>query len=210
MKKKVVLILATLMCISLCACGGSEEISKDSTGIKIENNIDVNKDTKTEESSNTSLLKKEIEITLDNWQEYFEEKDVLGVEYNAFDEIEDIYFYKNLTLKEGISIDTYESNIAVEANVHYEQYYVNIDTNTWEFSFEEKRGEFEYSSSKIEEFRSYIYKQGDSEKKYYSAQFCRFGDNMVMTDKETQTTYVERVFIDEITRIKGTLYIIEE
>ena len=73
MKKNLVLILATLMCISLCACGGSESVSGDNT------------DKKTEE--------KEIEITMDNWQEYFEIKeDIIGtqIEKNAFDEIEKI------------------------------------------------------------------------------------------------------------------------
>ena len=184
MKKKLVLLLATLMCISLCACGGSETSSGNNT------------DTKTEENGG-SLSQGE-------------EKDVLSVKYNSFDEIEDIYFYKILTLKEGISVDPYKSDIAVEANIHYEQYYVNIDTNTWEFNFEEKKGDFEYSSYEIEEFCLNTYKQGDNEKKYYSVQFCRFGDNMVMTDKETQTTYVERVFIDDITRIKGTLCITQE
>ena len=200
MKKKLVLLLATLMCISLCACGGSETSSGNNT------------DTKTEENGGSLSQgeEKEVEITMDNWQEYFEEKDVLSVKYNSFDEIEDIYFYKILTLKEGISVDPYKSDIAVEANIHYEQYYVNIDTNTWEFNFEEKKGDFEYSSSEIEEFCLNTYKQGDNEKKYYSVQFCRFGDNMVMTDKETQTTYVERVFIDDITRIKGTLCITQE
>lgn len=197
MKKKLVLLLATLMCVSLCACGGSETSSGNNT------------DTKTEENGGLFQTEKEIEITMDNWQEYFEEKDVLSVKYNSFDEIEDIYFYKILTLKEGISVDPYKSDIAVEANVHYEQYYVNIDTDTWEFNFEEKKGDFEYSSSEIEEFCLNTYKQGDNEKQYYSVQFCRFGDNMVMTDKETQTTYVERIFIDDITRIKGTLVIKE-
>lgn len=198
MKNKLVLLLATLVCISLCACDEREGTNGDNTN------------TQKEESGGLFKKNKEIEITLDNWQEYFEEKDILSVKYNSFDEIEDIYFYKILTLKEGISIDPYKSDIAVEANVHYEQYYVNIDTDTWEFNFEEKKGEFEYSSSEIEEFCSNTYKQGDNEKKYYSAQFCRFGDNMVMTDKETQRTYSERLFIDEIIKIKGTLYITEE
>lgn len=42
MKKKFVLILATLMCVSLCACGGAESTSANNT------------DTKTEESTSAS------------------------------------------------------------------------------------------------------------------------------------------------------------
>ena len=42
MKKKLVLVLATLMCISLCACGGSESTSGDNNSeIKQENSTEV-------------------------------------------------------------------------------------------------------------------------------------------------------------------------
>ena len=63
MKKKLVLLLATLMCVSLCACGGSETSSGNNT------------DTKTEENGGSLSQgeEKEVEITMDNWQEYFEE-----------------------------------------------------------------------------------------------------------------------------------------
>lgn len=200
MKKKLVLLLVTLMCISLCACGGNESSSGNNTT-----------DTKTEENGGLlSQERREVEITMDNWQEYFEEKDVLSVKYNAFDEVEDIYFYKILTIKEGITVDPYKSSVAIELNGHFEHYYVNIDTDTWKFNFEERKGDFEYSpSSEIEEFGLHTYKQGDNEKEYYSVQFCRFGDNMVGIDKDTQRTYVERFFIDEIIRVKGTLVIKE-
>lgn len=68
MKKKFALIFLTLTCILLCSCGG--------TGGS---------------SSSFFKTKKEIEITMDNWQEYFEIKDEVksaDTTINAFDEIE--------------------------------------------------------------------------------------------------------------------------
>ena len=58
MKKLLALLLAAVMCLSLVACGGKEQ--------------------KTET----------IEITLENWQDYFEVKLAATVEKNDFDEIE--------------------------------------------------------------------------------------------------------------------------
>ena len=194
MKKRIVVFLASLMCISLCACGGTE-----STGGN-------NANTQKEESGGLFKTEKEIEITMDNWQEYFEEKEVLSLKYNAFDEIEDICFYKILALKEGITIDPYKSNVAIEANTHIEHYYVNIDTDTWDFEFEERKGDFEHApTSKIKEFFTHTYEQGE----YYSVEFYTVAENYVGTEKETERTFVERYFIDEIIRIKGTLTVIE-
>ena len=190
MKKKLLLILVIILSIFICVLGICQN-----------------------RSSNIILVKTEeqVEITLDNWQEYFEEKDVLSAKYNAFDEIEKIYFYKILTLKEGILIDTTKSDVAVEVNGHFENYYVNIDTETWEVKFEERKDNFECDlTPKVEKFILNSYKQGDNEQNYYSVEFCRYGDNMVVTNKETQRSFVERFFIDEVIRIKGTLCITHE
>lgn len=183
MKKRIVVFLTSLMCIFLCACGGSE-------------------------NSSGGLFKteKEVEITMDNWQEYFEEKEMISLKYNAFDEIEHIEYYKVLALKDGITIDPYKSNVAIEASTHIEHYYVNIDTDTWDFEFEERKGDFEYTNkSKVKEFSTHTYEQGE----YYSVEFYTVAENYVGTEKETGRTYVERYFIDEIIRIKGILTVIE-
>lgn len=201
MKKKLVLLLATLICVSLCACGGSETSSGNNTT-----------DAKTEENG-SSLSQgegREVEITMDNWQEYFIEKEIITATYNSFDEVEDIIIHKVLTLKEGIMIDPSKSNVAIKYNGHTEMCYVDIDTDTWEFTFEERKNEYEHNVSQVEEFGIKTYRQGDNEKKGYALELCGRVDHWVMTDTETQRTYIDRYFIDEITRIKGTLYITEE
>lgn len=82
MKKKIVLLLATVLSISLCACGGGESSSGSNAG------------TKAEESEKEVIITKEeletyseyIELTTENWNEYIEivEKEV--VEKDAFGE----------------------------------------------------------------------------------------------------------------------------
>ena len=200
MKKKLVLLLATLMCISLCACGGSETSSGNNT------------DTKTEENGG-SLSQgegREVEITMDNWQEYFEEKDIVSARYNAFDEIEDVIIHQVLAVKEGITIDPYKSNVAIEYNGHTEMYYVKVDTDTWQVTFEERKDEHVHNVSQVEEFGIKTYKQGDSEKTEFALELCGRVDHWLTTDTKTQRTFIDKYFIDEITRVKGTLYIIEE
>ena len=126
MKKRLIMILATLMCISLCACGGSESTSGDNT------------DTKTEESGGLFKTEKEIEITMDNWQEYFyvAEDIECKVTLNAFDEID--YIKINpvycLQLKEEYS-NAKEFSLAVEYHSHefeVKTLKYNLNDNTYE------------------------------------------------------------------------------
>lgn len=132
MKKKLLLALATLMCISLCACGGTESTSGDNT--------DTN--TKTEESGGSSLFKteKEIEITMDNWQDYFivTEEIRCKVTLNAFDEIDYIKIdpVYSLQLKEEYS-NAKEFTLAVEYHSHdfeVKTLKYNLNDNTYEIA----------------------------------------------------------------------------
>ena len=200
MKKRLIMILVMSMCMFLCACGGSEGTSGGNT------------DTKTEENGILSSNKDgyEVEITTDNWQDYFVEKDIVSARYNAFDEIEDIIIHQVLTVKEGITIDPYKSNVAIEYNGHTEMYYVKVDTDTWQVTFEERKDEHVHNVSQVEEFGIKTYKQGDSEKTEFALELCGRVDHWLTTDTKTQRTFIDKYFIDEITRIKGTLYIIEE
>ena len=76
MKKNILLLLAVVLCVSLCACGGSESNSGN------------NADNKTEESGKEIVISKEelatcseyIELTTENWNDYIEivEKEVIN------------------------------------------------------------------------------------------------------------------------------------
>lgn len=69
MKKRFALLLAAVMCLSLCACGGGTQ------------------ETET------------IEITTENWQDYFEVKLAATVYKNAFGEIDTCFAYHYVYLK---------------------------------------------------------------------------------------------------------------
>ena len=52
MKKRIVVFLATLMCISLCACGGTESTGGNNSSENGNSEITQNKDNHTEENTN--------------------------------------------------------------------------------------------------------------------------------------------------------------
>lgn len=132
MKKLFALLLAAVLCLSLAACGDG----------KVETNADNSQEQNTENTPNeseqveTEPQEQTIEITLDNWQEYFEIKDYLGVIYdtNAFDEVTDsvLTFYTILESKEEYS--DYVADVAVEYSMDF--YGSDIVYNLDDFSFE--------------------------------------------------------------------------
>lgn len=189
MRKKIALFLATLMCISLCACGGSE-------------------------TSSSSLFKKEqeIEITMDNWQEYFEEKEVISASSNAFDELEHIAIHQVIALKDKYEIDKEKSEVDIEYKWHIEEYCVDFDTDTLEYTYGDKiKVHKTPENSRIDSFREHTYKIGDnSSQVIYGLDYSGKGDFYTRVDKETQQRTTEKFFIDEIIRIQGAIYVKEK
>lgn len=95
MKKLLALLLAVVMCASFVACGG-------------------------EETNNTGSQKQEektIEITMDNWQDYFEIKQCLGsyITTNEFDEFAEASYDLTtfFTVKEEFVEDVVSCDIAI-------------------------------------------------------------------------------------------------
>ena len=89
MKKAISLLLALVMCLSLCACG--KENIQDA---KVQNAPKTQEMTTTTTAVNTEPTEPqiiEIELTAENWQEYFDTENV-GANYfwirNSFDEVE--------------------------------------------------------------------------------------------------------------------------
>ncbi len=73
MKKLIALLLAAVMCLSLCACGGNNR-----------------EDESTIHTTETKVQEKKlvtVEITLDNWQEYFEIRPCEDFSYNDFGDL---------------------------------------------------------------------------------------------------------------------------
>ena len=145
MKKWIALLLAAVLCLSLAACGDSktEENSGTVQGQTTDNSTqdtdepssaDVPQDT--DEPSSAELTEQTVEITLDNWQDYMEINQYLGVYYamNSFGEATNTYldFYTLLELKEEYS--NYKADIAVEYDMDY--CVSDIIYNLDDFSFE--------------------------------------------------------------------------
>ena len=93
MKKKLVVLLAALMCISLCACGSTESTSRNSNNESTNNETTQSESSATEENNKpvegedyaigedgTIAISKKycaenmtlVEITTENWKEYFQ------------------------------------------------------------------------------------------------------------------------------------------
>lgn len=79
MKKKLILILATLMCVSLCSCGNSDSTSDNNTEIKKEESTSAS-NTNTE----TDLVNKDLtyndlrNMTVDEMKQYYNEDELIG------------------------------------------------------------------------------------------------------------------------------------
>lgn len=119
MKKLLALLLAAIMCLSLAACGNGK--TEDNSGTSQGQTTD-NSPQDTDEPSNAELTEQTIEITLDNWQEYFEINQYLSVRYltNDFDEAVTTMLALNtiLELKEEYS-DYSALGVAVQYDMDY-------------------------------------------------------------------------------------------
>ena len=157
MKKWIALLLATVLCFSLVACGDSKAQDNSGTtqGQTADNSTqdtgepssaDVPQDTDepssadvpqdTDEPSSAELTEQTVEITLDNWQDYMEINQYLSVTHamNSFGEATNTHlrFYTLLELKEEYS--NYKADVAVEYDMDY--CVSDIIYNLDDFSFE--------------------------------------------------------------------------
>ena len=86
MKKKIVFVLATLMCVSLCACGGTEPTNSNNNTESA--SVDSNSETKTEQNGftpNQPTETEEIEtkenvsdMTVEEMQKYYDVEKYVG------------------------------------------------------------------------------------------------------------------------------------
>ena len=202
MKRIFALFLTAALCLSVVDCGGSElkKYQKYDTlidyieagdyenalaeMIRLSNSGDASADN--EEKSEVA-----VEITSENWQEYFELVEREEIERNNFDEIEDMYKSAYLVLKDKYEISGYETNIAVEYNYFTEWRYVEIDKENGVLMIGDlvpDRENEEHNGSMI----------------------TIYGDEASLTNSRTWSDGMQAVPTGfEIVRMQGTLYIME-
>lgn len=137
MKKILALLLAAVMCLSLVACGGKEQ--------------------KTET----------IEITLENWQDYFEVKLAPTVYKNDFDEIDRCFAHHYVYLKSEYRDKLVEADVAFGWNS--EGYGLGLFTYNLETG-DLSRSDFDYQSEflGIHTDGTFSYKYNTETQKHYA------------------------------------------
>lgn len=135
----------------------AEVVEMSNGSVYIDNTSDVEETTDMEETTNTESVTEEeelgeeepeveaIEITLDNWQEYFEIVERDKVIKNAFDEITDVVRVWDIVIKDGFEMVEYD--IAVEYSFIYEMRYYEIDKEDGTLTIGEYSGEGKFSDT---------------------------------------------------------------
>lgn len=135
MKRICLMFLVLILCLSLAACGNTqnkynklidhlERGDYDSAHSEIDRLAALD-----DESEPSNVLA--IEVTTENWQQYFKIEERTNTSINNFGEIEDAYKSFYLVLKDEYTMASNEdqsTSVAVEYNYIKEWHYVTVDT----------------------------------------------------------------------------------
>ena len=172
-----------------------------------------------------------IEITIDNWQDYFEIKEDYSYYYNGFDEISEMYKVYNFYLKDGMTFvedSCQEIAVEYEYDMDYDYTFANVD---WE------KGTFDYSPLDDETLSKYgisnshipisdtttLSSEWDNDAQAYSSNylgsiFISYGVYKKNGETQTNNSYytesgdlwtIPKPDNLAITRIKGTIEIVK-
>ncbi len=197
MKKFLFIFLVLSVCVSLASCGQSTDYSKyDSLISSIEKGdyegAHAELDRLAAFDENTTVPEySAVEITLDNWSEYYEIVEVHETSLNNFDEVEDMYKTYKFVLKDGYDIDTDSTQIDIEFNYTKEWRYVTVDKENETLTI----GEL-VEDRQPEDMEGVMITAFQRETNMLNSR--EYSDNMQAVPCNV-----------EITRIEGTLYIAE-
>lgn len=152
MKKVISLLLATIMCISLTACNSKSQTNDNSVPQEMENNHNEESNNEDEkENSENNSEPKIVEITSENWTDYFEivMEEGLLVEPDVPGESKKPDRIYNIVLKDGVVLSKkILDKVVFEFSYDEEKRFYEIDENgnlTW--------GDTEFIESKKESKR---------------------------------------------------------
>lgn len=220
MKKWIALLLAAVLCLSLTACGNGK--TEDNSGTSQGQTTD-NSPQDTDEPSNAELTEQIVEITLDNWQEYFEFRPVVYERKDSYNEITGMQVIYKFLPKEAIAeniVDVGEDDERIVFDVQYIDPYACVyryDLNTQKLTI----GEYTEDSSSYSEGDLLPSEDwsGTYDSIYDGGYFPTDGYRVIMeplTVRDTGTikdniieAYGYAFSSVEITRIKGTITILK-
>ncbi len=80
-----------------------------------------------------------VELTVDNWYDYFEYTETITPSFNAFNELSDVSYSQRFTMKSEYADRYYStlSSYAMEYSYIYGGYYVSVDTSTYDITVNE-------------------------------------------------------------------------
>lgn len=220
MKKWIALLLAAVLCLSLTACGNgkTEDNSGTSQGQTTDNSLQD-----ADEPSNAELTEQIVEITLDNWQEYFEFRPVVYESKDSYNEITGMQVIYKFLPKEAIAeniVDVGEDDERIVFDVQYIDPYACVysyDLNTQKLTIGEYTEDSSpYSADDLLPSEDW---SGTYDSRYDAGYFPTDGYRVIMEPLNVRDTgtikdniieaYGYAFSSVEITRIKGTITILK-
>ena len=124
------LLLAVVLSLFMMACGGSNE-TPDTTEAPMETTTAAPETTEAEVTTapaETEPKLVSVEITMDNWQDYFELREYTDFRENGFGEIDDAFTYWTLVSKDGYAVEIDHCDVTFEFTYYEEHVASRIDT----------------------------------------------------------------------------------
>ena len=193
MKKIVMLLLAAVMCFSLVACDIGIETPNTNVNDGMQQNAGQQETTPTDstETENTEPQYETVELTLENWNEYFEIVDQLEIARNEFGEVWRVQVGFYLQLKPAYSDKCICSNdfaLKIEWKQGYVDGTVNLEDETYEITQDFSTVDPVYTNATVVNDTKWIHTSSFNDKDHFFHYPYDF----------------------EVTNIKGQLYIVKE
>ena len=200
MKKILALLLVAAMCVSLVACSGGDKQTND-------NHENIGKNTEqNEEIQNDIEPEYEIvEISLDNWQNYFELCRYDEYVENGFGEFENAYPYFYLASKEGIVLDIEKCDITIEytKTLDYRPVTVDVENKTVTYG-EPIESTAKVSEPEIKSMGLLYFGSPDNDIRRYGVEL---GNGLIDETQMDRGIYISSV---DVLRISGSICIMQE
>lgn len=185
MKKTITLFLTTIVCLSLVACGNN----KDTT------------DTSTMPESAVEPKLISVEITMNNWHNYFELCEYTDFKENSFGEIDDAQTYWSLVSKDEYTVDTSNCDVTLEFTYTQDTVASTIDMESKTVIYGEVTDNWT-SEPKVETMNGVGQYIGEKSNERYGEYLN--SELFDMEDEQLKSVFDRRIVDITVIRINGT------